>query len=234
MIGGILSGFAQLDGSPIPPSITWASAKQTGPKLDQRAAARGLDGAGWRTSHGSPTRSKAGAPLSLRLTAPDLPLYHAIADSMKHDLAQVGVAVKPTYVVPEKMFSDVLQPRNFDLALTLIDNGPDPDIFVFWHSSEAQTSGFNFSGMATDAFLDKDLEDGRFKPDIATRRTAYLDAQRILATDAAAIWLFNPSSPEVASTRLHGFRVPSAAAAGQRYEFVAAWYLNTMRVGNKK
>src|SRR3979409_2763220 len=78
------------------------------------------------------------------------------------------------------------------MVLTPLDNGPDPDIYVFWHSTQSVTGGFNFSGMPKDAFLDKDLEDGRFNYDVKTRKAAYLDAQKILRQNVAAGFLFSP------------------------------------------
>jgi ABC-type transport system substrate-binding protein len=87
--------------------------------------------------------------------------------------------------------------------------------------------------MTMDPFLDKDLEDGRFKADMAARRAAYLDAQRILRAAQPAAWLFNPAAPELVAARVHGFQVPPATASGQRYVYVTEWYLNTKRVGKK-
>jgi len=230
MIASLLSGYGRLDGTPVPPTISWAADPNPGLGFDPRAAARSLDAAGW-ARHGTATRTKSGQALSLRLAAPDLPLYRSLAAGIKADLGAVGIAVQPSFVSPDRVLGDVLQAHNFDLALSLIDNGPDPDIFVFWHSSEEQAGGFNFSGMPADPFLDKDLEDGRFKTDLAARKTAYLDAQKILRTGQPAVWLFNPSVPELVSSRIKGFSLPPAAAPGQRYEDVAGWYINSRRVG---
>ena len=117
------------------------------------------------------------------------------------------------------------------MVLTALDNGPDPDIYVFWHSSQAVTGGFNFSGMPKDAFLDKDLEDGRFNYDLKTRKTAYLDAQKILRDNVAAGFLFSPDVLIGFNNRVKGVRVNRAMESGGRYDFVSDWYVESQRVG---
>ena len=186
-----LQGYGRLDGSPIPPTISWASAKDSGPTLDRAAAARALDAAGWKQARTGAIREKAGAPLELKLAAVDLDPYRSVARQVVSDLAAVGIRVKLSILTGQQVLAQ-LQGRNFDMVLTALDNGPDPDIYVFWHSSQAVTGGFNFSGMPKDAFLDKDLEDGRFNYDVKKRRPAYIDAQKILRQDAVADVLFCP------------------------------------------
>jgi peptide/nickel transport system substrate-binding protein len=228
-IDGPLHGFARLDGSPIPPTISWAAATEPGAVLDRRAAARSLDTAGWKLPRPGAVRQKDGADLVLALAAEDLEPYNTVARQAVSDLAAVGVKVKLS-LLPSQQLVALLQGRRFDMVLTALDNGPDPDIYVLWHSSQSVPGGFNFSGMAKDPFLDKDLEDGRFNYDVKKRRPAYVDAQKIIRQDAAADFLFSPDILVGYSKRVKGLRFDAAMDRGGRYDFVSQWYLESRRI----
>ncbi len=207
-IGSALKGYAALDNSPIPPTISWAAAAQLGPAT---------------------VRQKDGKDLQLQLAAPNLDPYNTIARSISSDLAAVGVGVK-LRLLPGTDLLATLQSRSFDLALTALDNGPDPDIYVLWHSSQSAEGGFNFSGMPMDPFLDKDLEDGRFNFDLKTRKAAYLDAQKILRANDPAVFLYTPDVLIAFNDRVKGVRLNPAMESSGRYDFVSSWYLNSNRV----
>jgi peptide/nickel transport system substrate-binding protein len=161
--------------------------------------------------------------------APIAETHARAARSIAGDLTAIGVGVKLRLLSDADLLAQ-LQTRNFDMALTALDNGPDPDIYVLWHSSQATAGGFNFSGMAADAFLDKDLEDGRFNYDIKTRKTAYLDAQKILHANLPAVFLYSPDLLVAFNNRVHGVRLNAAMETTGRYDFVSDWYINTARV----
>ena len=141
----------------------------------------------------------------------------------------MGVQVKLSLVSAQQLVA-LLQARRFDMVLTALDNGPDPDIYVLWHSTQSVPGGFNFSGMAKDPLLDKDLEDGRFNYDVKKRRPAYIDAQKILRQDAVADFLFCPDILVGYNKRVKGVRFLAAMERGGRYDFVSEWYVQTQRV----
>src|SRR5439155_1413197 len=76
-------------------------------------------------------------------------------------LSEVGIVAEVRPVTTASLIHDYLNPRTFDMTLTAFDNGPDPDVYSFWHSSQAHPGGFNFAGMKKNVFIDGDLEDGR-------------------------------------------------------------------------
>jgi peptide/nickel transport system substrate-binding protein len=229
LIQAQLMGFARLDGSPIPPAIAWAAASSRGLGPDRVAASKSLDASGWKRARVGKIRQKDGVELRLHLTAATTGTYSRVARGIAADLIAVGVGVNLDLVSDADLLAK-LQARNFEMALTALDNGPDPDIYVLWHSSQAAAGGFNFSGMPADAFLDKDLEDGRFNYDLKTRKAAYLDAQKILRADLPAVFLYSPDLLVAFNNRVHGVRLNPAMETTGRYDFVSAWYLNTQRV----
>jgi peptide/nickel transport system substrate-binding protein len=230
MITTALKGFARPDTTPIPPTLTWVSDPGPPIAVDAAAAARALDGSGWKAVSKGATRAKDAKPLSLRLAAVDLDLYHTLTKELQAELGAVGIRLEPSFYSQEKLIGQVLPGGSFDLALTAVDNGPDPDIFVFWHSTEEAAGGFNFSGMPKNVFLDKDLEDGRFNSDEKVRHDAYIDAQKMIARDQPAVFLFSPEMLVGLNNRLKGVAFNPAIGSSQRYQFIQDWYLQTQRV----
>ena len=228
-----LRGYGHLDNSPIPPAIAWAAAP-VGVGRDSTAAAAALTAAGWLRPGGQGTRVKDGNPLMLRLSVADLEPYRSIAVRLRTDLAAVGVEARLDLQSQDVLVGQVLPGRAFDMALTAVDNGPDPDFFVFWHSSQQGAGGLNFSGMPKSVFLDKDLEDGRSSADIPTRRAAYADAQKILADNQPAVFLVSPDTLIGFNARVLGVRLDDAIGSGDRYAYVSDWYVQTRRQGIKK
>ncbi|HEY8739923.1 MAG TPA: ABC transporter substrate-binding protein [Candidatus Dormibacteraeota bacterium] len=221
LLAGPLKGYSNPDESPIPPAISWASmaARRTG--ADRAAAEKQLDAAGWRPVKQG--RIKDGQRLQVRLATVDAPPYSAAAARVAKDLAAVGIATIPRGTTQAGLLN-ILQGHDFDLALTAVDNGPDPDVYVFWHSSQAGPGGFNFSGMPANSGLDKDLETGRSTADYKVRRTAYLDAQKIILDDHAAVFLYSPQALIGARDSVKGIRLP---AGGARYDLVQEWSVNS-------
>ena len=155
--------------------------------------------------------------------------YRAAAQKVADDLAQIGVDVtvqpEPTAV----LIHDALNPRTFQMALTAFDNGPDPDVFPFWHSTQAHPGGFNFTSMRRNVFIDKDLEDGRASLDLPTRAKAYADLQELFAEEVPAVYLYSPTYSVAISTRIHGLQLDPALEPDERFAHVDQWYIEAGR-----
>ncbi|MFN2462599.1 MAG: ABC transporter substrate-binding protein [Candidatus Dormibacteria bacterium] len=224
LIAGPLGGYAKPDYGPIPPAVTWAALPARAQPANRAAAARALEEAGWVGSGAKP-RSRDGETLRLKVLAPSGAPYAEVAARISRELAAVGIAASVQSLPPEALLTR-LQSHQYDLALTALDNGPDPDIYVFWHSSQAGPGGFNFSGMAANAALDKDLEDGRATADYALRRTSYVDAQKLIDAAHAAVFLYSPFSLAGLRDSVGGVTLPTG---GQRYDRAQDWFVRSHR-----
>jgi peptide/nickel transport system substrate-binding protein len=224
IIRDVLGGQAVPDDSPIPRAISWAydSAAQQ-PPYDLTAAAKLLDDAGWTMVNG--IRSKGTTTLSFGLTvSSDVPPYERVAETVAKQLAQVGIVAEVRPVTTASLIHDYLNPRTFDMTLTAFDNGPDPDVYSFWHSSQAHPGGFNFAGMKKNVFIDGDLEDGRNTLDLTARAKAYATFQEDFAKEIPAIFLYSPRYVMAVNRRIHGVRLDSAIESEERYAYVSDWY----------
>ena len=223
IIAGPLRGRARHIYGPVPPAISWAAVPARAVAADSAAASRTLDAAGWKRQ--GTGRVKDGQKLELRLASMEGSPYAGVAALVDQELSAVGIRVVSSALSQESMLSR-LQAHDFDLALTALDNGPDPDIYALWHSSQTGPGGFNFSGMPANAALDKDLEDGRATADYAGRRKAYVDAQKQVVDAHAAVFLYSPDILVGARSALRGVVVPTG---GELFDLVQGWYFNSTR-----
>jgi peptide/nickel transport system substrate-binding protein len=224
IIRDVLGGQAVPADSPIPRSITWAydrAAQQ--PPHDATAAAKLLDDAGWTILNG--IRVKGATSLSFGLTvSSDVPPYERVAEKVAAQLAQVGIIAEVRPVTTASLIHDYLNPRTFDMTLTAFDNGPDPDVYSFWHSSQSHPGGFNFAGMKKNVFIDGDLEDGRNTLDLTARAKAYVTFQEDFAKEIPAVFLYSPRYVIAVNRRIHGFRLDPAIEPEERFAYVSEWY----------
>ena len=224
IIRDVLGGQAVPADSPIPRSITWAydSAAQQ-PAHDAAAAAKLLDDAGWTLVNG--VRTKGATSLSFGLTvSSDVPPYERVAERVATQLAEVGIVAQLRPVTTASLIHDYLNPRSFDMTLTAFDNGPDPDVYSFWHSSQSHTGGFNFAGMKKNVFIDGDLEDGRNTLDLKARAKAYATFQEDFAKEIPAVFLYSPRYVIAVNRRIHGYHLDSAIEPEERFAYVSDWY----------
>jgi peptide/nickel transport system substrate-binding protein len=229
IIRDVLGGQAVPDDGPIPRSISWAydSAAQQ-PAYDPTAAAKLLDDAGWTLVNG--IRTKGTVSLSFGLTvSSDVPPYERVAAKVADQLAQVGIVAEVRPVTTASLIHDYLNPRTFDMTLTAFDNGPDPDVYTFWHSSQSHAGGFNFSGMKKNVFIDSDLEAGRNTLDLTARAKAYATFQEDFAKEIPAVFLYSPRYVMAISRRFHGVHIDSAVEPEERYAYISDWYYEVGR-----
>lgn len=116
--------------------------------------------------------------LSLELATQ--PQYLSLAESLKNDLAELGVNINIKVVTN--------RPSNFQLYLSIFESPIDPDQYTFWHSTQAQT---NKSHLDNDK-IDKLLEDGRRTSSIIERKRIYAEFQRTFSEEIPALFLYHP------------------------------------------
>lgn len=229
IIRDVLGGQATVADGPIPRAIAWAYDRNAKPPTyDPVGAAKLLDQAGWPLVSG--TRAKSGMELAIQLAvSQDVPPYQKVGELIARQLGAVGIAVSVQPVTTTALIHDYLNPRTFDMALTAFDNGPDPDIYTFWHSSQTHAEGFNFSSMKKNVFMDQDLEDGRATLTLAARAKAYADFQELFAQEVPAIYLYSPRYAIAINRRIHGVRLDSAIEPMERFAYVNEWYVEVGR-----
>jgi peptide/nickel transport system substrate-binding protein len=151
---------------------------------------------------------------------------NAIAKIIKDNWEKIGVKTVVTPVPVKEIQASVIKPKNYEALLFSEQVGNDPDVYVFWHSTQVGSSGLNLSNYKNED-ADKALEEGRLSLDQNQRIADYQQFQTILTNDAPAVFLFSPYYNYVQNKKIKGFAVKSIAQPADRFSDVTNWYVKT-------
>jgi putative periplasmic oligopeptide-binding protein of oligopeptide ABC transporter len=152
-----------------------------------------LKEAGWTYNQGQ-WKGKDGRPLTVAVTTSSgRDEYKKIVDALKQQWSKLGVDVQlreiDTSSTTTSFVQSVLQPRDYDALLYELELGADPDVFAYWHSSQASASGYNFANYSNRT-VDNDLVGGRSRTNSALRAAKYIQFVNQWLNDAPAIGLY--------------------------------------------
>jgi peptide/nickel transport system substrate-binding protein len=212
----------------LPHSWAFDSTLQGTGAYDPAKARQLLDTAGWKLGADG-IRARDGVTLTVVLAAnADVPSNVAVAQQLSGFLKTVGVDVRLAPVSREVLLRDYLGPRAFHMAVVGWEaEGADPDIWRYWHSSQANvTGGINFSGWSNPE-ADKALDTGRITPYQSERALNYATVQKAFATDVPAVILYTPLYVYATRAPATGVHLPSADLLNpaQRFDTIADWSL---------
>lgn len=164
------------------------------PRYDKNRAAKLLDSAGWKLRKSSKVRTnKSGQPLELRVITIQDATYEKVLEELAGQWRTLGIDVKTDVRDQESPTQDfvqtTLQPRDFDVLLYELVIGADPDVFAYWHSSQATRQGYNFANYRDD-ISDDALSSARSRSEPALRNEKYKAFAKRWISDAAAIGLY--------------------------------------------
>lgn len=165
------------------------------PKYDVGAANKLLDTAGWKQKDAETgiRQNKAGEPLTLRVVTTKNTTYEKVLQRLAGQWRELGIDVRTDIkdaTDPTKDFvQTTLQRRDYDVLLYELVIGVDPDVYAYWHSSQASESGYNFANYRSEV-SDDALSSARARIEPALRNEKYKAfASRWLA-DAPAVGLY--------------------------------------------
>jgi len=184
-------------------------------------AASLLDKAGWTKAEGTFVRQKAGSALEFTLLTEDQADYARLADSLQRQFAEVGVKII-VVVKSGREFQQALQTHDYDALLYGITIGSDPDVFPYWHSSQASSEGFNLSEYKS-SVADEALGSGRSRQDQGLRSAKYRTFSDAWRDDVPAIGIYQPRLLFVTNGQLYNFDVTTIASSTERYANVHMW-----------
>lgn len=162
------------------------------PQQDTVKAQQLLDEAGW-TNGENGLRTKGGVPLSFRLYAETSTSNEYILKTLEKQWKAIGIDMLP--VLQENTdFQVTLQIHSYDALLHGISIGADPDVYAYWHSTQADSrlqNRLNFSEYKS-KIADEALEAGRTRDDQALRPLKYQPFLKAWVADTPAISLYEP------------------------------------------
>ncbi len=158
----------------------------------------------------------------LTLTVPATMAHLKAADVIKEYWSFLGVALDIRPVPPAEIVEKVIIPKDFEILLFGQEVGEDPDRYVYWHSTQQDYPGLNFTGYSQ-VRVDKALEEGRKVLDPEVRKEHYANFQRILTADVPVIWLYQPLYTFGASKKISGVSLDSLFHPKDRFDSLRDW-----------
>ena len=194
------------------------------PVYDVNKANQLLTEAGW-VIQGN-VRMKDGQPLTLSVVTTKNNDFETSLEILAKQWRALGVTVTTNIVDPsdpsQDVVQDVLQPRQYDVLLYQLTIGGDPDVYAYWHSSQA-TSGLNFSNYKS-SVSDDALASARSRVEPDLRNAKYITFANQWLADAPAIGLYQATMQYVHTKSVHAlpkdFMMVSSA---DRYSDVRFW-----------
>ncbi|MEI9914049.1 MAG: peptide ABC transporter substrate-binding protein [Candidatus Saccharibacteria bacterium] len=200
------------------------------PGYNLAAAKNILNQDGW-TVGAAGIRYKAGQQLTFSLTASNSSSYIQLANQLISYWKQLGVNVNLVTEDPSD-FSNVLQSHDYQAVLYGVSIGVDPDVYVYWDSSQAQAnapSRLNLSEWSNTK-ADSSLEEGRTRLDPNTRVVAYQDLLSAWQQDSPALGLYQPRLLYVTNGPVFGLNGNTVNSNTDRFNNVQNWEIDEAKV----
>lgn len=130
---------------------------------------------------------------SLRLATINTGYFPELANEFEAQLERLGFQVELSVYDPGQEFLvNTLRPRNYDILIYGIELGADPDLFPYYHSSQASTSGLNFSNYRN-SLVDQWILGARETMDQKIRISRYENFLKKWVEDVPAIGIYQAS-----------------------------------------
>lgn len=205
--------------------------KYNQPGFNPAGAAEILQSKGWKRGDDG-MRSKGSVPLSFSLHYLNNQEYSAVAKKLAEQWRTVGVDVRLSPQSDEDfpgILSRAPSPGRsaYDALLYGISIGSDPDVYVYWHSSQIKRLApirLNFSAFSS-ADADNGLEGGRTRLDPALRAVKYEPFLRSWKASAPALGLYQPRFLYVTHGTVHGLNEEPINTDAGRLRNVHNWMI---------
>ncbi len=198
--------------------------KLTQPKVNIAEAATILDEAGWIIGEGG-IRHKDGAPLKIELITQNGDDYPAVAGELKRQWLELGIVLDVLVVEPDVIQQNAITAHQYQSLLYGVEIGSDPDVFVYWHTSQTGPSGLNLSEYSS-SVVDVALESGRTRSDLQVRKAKYDTFLNEWVKDYPAIALYQPALGYAQRSTVGGLKYSKINTPTDRFYNVEKWHLN--------
>lgn len=202
------------------------------PLLNTAEADRILQEDGWQINKKG-IRIKDGKPLSIRLYAEDTPDNQVVTQKLAEQWKAIGVNLIPI-LQQNTDFQVTVQVHSYEALLQGISIGSDPDVFAYWHSSQADSrllTRLNFSEYKS-TVADASLEAGRTRTEPTSRALKYQPFLKAWQEDVPAIPLYEPTIVYVTRGEVAGQKAHRINIDADRYNDVQGWAIVKRQVTN--
>jgi peptide/nickel transport system substrate-binding protein len=198
------------------------------PAYNPSAAAAALDAAGWKKGSDG-VRAKGNTKLHLTLVTQQDSPYSPLAETLKAQWEKIGVKAVIKQVGAIDLQQSYIRPRHYDALLYGINVGADPDVYNFWHSSQATDPGLNLS-VYKNPLVDKALEAGRTVLDPKLRSAKYRSFVQLWVADNPAVMLYTPEYVYGVDSKVLGVSTQRLISPSDRFYDIEHWAVRSQMV----
>ncbi|HET9098002.1 MAG TPA: peptide ABC transporter substrate-binding protein [Candidatus Saccharimonadales bacterium] len=194
------------------------------------AAKQLLDSDGWKVGKDG-FRYKNGQSLSFMLTALNTTENQKVTNELRRQWQAAGVQLNVQLLNPTD-FQSAISYHNYDALMTAVSIGTDPDVFVYWDSSQADirsTNRLNFSEY-NNPTADQALEAGRTRLDPAIRVIKYAPFLQAWQQDNPALGLYQPRLIYLTNGSVGGIGEHVINTPTDRFNNVQNWEIRETKV----
>lgn len=187
-----------------------------------------LDEAGWKRGKDG-VRIKDGKRLEIELVSQNSDEYPSVLAEIQKDWLQAGVIANLSLISDQEFTQNFIAPHEYQALVFGVTQGVDPDVFPYWHSSQAVKNGFNISNYkSTEA--DTALEAGRTRTGDQLRSEKYKAFLEEWMKDNPAIALYRPVFNYVIRDSVSGIEAHPIPSPVERFNNVNEWFIETQLV----
>lgn len=240
LIEQVLGGYGEVLDGPVAKNL-FSGGEVAGTSTPVDAEAFGSERAreilragGWRYVEATATTteghwSKGTATLSLTLATPDTEDLVASAEAVATAWRAAGVKVAVEVYPLSEFNQTVLRPRAYDAILFGEVVGRSLDLYPFWHSSQRNDPGLNFS-LYTNSEADRALAAARESVPREARETSIREFLAQIKEDSPAVFLYSPELAYLLPAHIKGVAIDPIMSSGERFTEIHTWYRDTERV----
>jgi ABC-type transport system substrate-binding protein len=134
----------------------------------------------------------------------------------------IGIRVNVASTSFAVLRRDFLQLRRYDAAIAVWEQGPDPDPYFAWHSSQTGPEGLNLANFAH-LVSDELISEARVANDDVTRRDFYGQFQDIWQEQVPSVIIAYPESVYATPESLARTEVGILFDGTLRFRGIEAW-----------
>jgi peptide/nickel transport system substrate-binding protein len=200
--------------------------------FDRSAAEAKLTSAGWLLGKNG-IRAKDGKPLTFVLSGTNTPEYRYVASMLKSQWRAIGVDMKVELERPADL-QTTLGSHGYEALLYGISIGADPDVFVYWDSSQSDIRSSNRLNLSEykNTTADTALEAGRTRIDPSLRALKYAPFLQAWKDDAPALGLYQPRLLYLTNGPVFGLSDKAVNNSVGRFNNVVNWEIREAKVTN--
>ncbi|HRN97200.1 MAG TPA: peptide ABC transporter substrate-binding protein [Candidatus Saccharibacteria bacterium] len=198
----------------------------TAPGYNKASAEKILSDDGWKKDS-TGVLSKDGKQLKLSVVATKDNELERVLEIISGQWRELGIDVESKVIdlsdTTQNVAQDVLQQRNYDVLLSQLNIGADPDVYAYWHSSQATPQGSNLSNYSN-VISDDALLTARARSDVALRNAKYITFAKQWLNDIPAIGLYQSTTQYVHSKSIKAYDDTAVLVSPiDRYSNVVDW-----------